>query len=379
MIYFDNAATTFPKPENVYKEMDFCARNYAVNVGRGQYEMSDNATIIVEDTRKKLLDFFNAKNANIIFSPSATIALNQVIRGQDFSKIKNVYISPFEHNAVIRTLNYLRKIYMFNIHYFNINRNPFEFDIDEISKQFSEYSPDLLIVSHASNVCGVVAPISEIFNLSKKFGAINIVDVAQSAGIVDIFFSKWKIDFLVFAGHKGLMGPLGIAGIILNSSSKYLLPYITGGTGYDSINPFMPDSVPAKYEAGSININAIVGLSAALDFMKTKEYLKLKNKDFEMLYEFEKILSCCDDVKIIGETYKGDRVPVISMVHEDYSPDELGLILNKNNIAVRTGLHCSPLAHKFFSTSPAGTVRFSFGIFNQIEELNYLKQILEVL
>lgn len=379
MIYFDNAATTFPKPEKIYKEMDYCARNYAVNVGRGQYSLSDDATIIVEDTRKKLLDFFNAKNAQVVFSSSATIALNQVIRGIDFSNIKNVYISYFEHNAVLRTLNYLKEQYKFNIHYLNIKRNPFGYEIDEIRKQFNEYCPDLLIISHASNVCGAVAPIYQILNLSKNFGAINIVDVAQSAGIIDINYSLWEIDFLVFAGHKGLLGPFGIAGFILKNSNNSIIPYITGGTGFDSINPFMPNVVPSKYEAGSLNINAVVGLNASLKFMQTDEYLSLKNNDYEMLNEFEKIISCFDEIKIIGANYNGERVPVISIIHEDYSPDELGLILNKNNIAVRTGLHCSPLAHQFFSTIPAGTIRFSFGIFNKIDELNKLKQILEEL
>ncbi len=378
MIYFDNAATTYPKPECVYQAMDDCARNYAVNVGRGQYSLSDTATFIVEDTRRKLLNFFNAKKANIIFTPSATIALNQVINGQNFSKIKNVYISPFEHNAVIRTINYLKKIYDFELHYIALEKNPFLYDLDNISKQFIQNPPDLVILSHASNVCGAVIPAEYIFKLSKIYQAINILDTAQTAGIIKIEYDAWYIDYLVFAGHKGLLGPLGVAGFISKNSGIKLLPLLKGGTGYDSINPYMPEEFPSKFEAGSLNINAIAGLNAALEFFNSYEYKIKKDNDYNILNTFEEILSEYDDeLTILGSNYQGNRVPVISVIHEYYAPDELGLILNNHNIAVRTGLHCAPNTHKFFSTLPAGAVRFSFGIFNKLEELGLISTIME--
>ena len=377
MIYFDNAATTFPKPETVYKAVDNCSRNYAVNVGRGQYELSDFATIVVEKTRKKLLEFFNASFSNVIFSPSATIALNQILRGLDYSKIKNVYISPFEHNAVIRTLNYLQKEYNFNLYIMKVNLNPFKFDLEYIDSQFKVNPPDLLVVSHASNVCGAVVPVEKIFEMAKNYEAITILDTAQTAGIIDIYYNDWFIDFLVFAGHKGLLGPFGIAGFIIKNNNVMLTPIISGGSGHNSIEPLMPDELPYKYEAGSLNINAIAGLNASLDFFKSEEYKKIKGNDFKILREFEILLNDFGEFSIYGNAYQGQRVPVISINHEDYSPDELGIILNKYDIAVRTGLHCSPLVHKFFSTLPAGSVRFSFGLFNTSSELNSLKMIME--
>jgi len=379
MIYFDNAATTFPKPEQVYKTLDECARGYAVNVGRGQYELSDTATIIVEKTREKLLKYFVASSAKVVFTPSATIALNQVLRGLNFTKIKNVYISPFEHNAVYRTLNYLKKENNFNIHILNVKRKPFMFDLEEIEQQFKDKAPDLIVISHASNVCGAVAPVEPIFKLGKLYGAITVLDTAQTAGIIDVYYDKWTIDYLIFAGHKGLLSSFGVAGFILKDTDCSLYPLLSGGTGYDSINPFMPSESPSKYEAGSLNINAISSLNASLDFLMQEDYWKYKKKELQVMEAFEKIVMDFDEIEVYGNDFVGERVPVISINHEDYSPDEFGIILNKQNIAVRTGMHCSPLAHKFFGTSPAGTVRFSFGIFNYIDELKSFEQILEEL
>ena len=379
MIYFDNAATSFPKPEQVYKTLDECARGYSVNVGRGQYELSDTATIIVEKTREKLLKYFYARTAKVVFTPSATIAINQVLRGIDYKNIKNIYISPFEHNAVYRTLNYLQKVNVFNINILKVNRKPFMYDLEVIEKQFKERKPDLIVISHASNVCGVVAPVSSIFNLAKYYGAITVLDTAQTAGIIDIFYDKWFVDYLIFAGHKGLLGSFGAAGFILKETDCSLLPLLSGGTGYDSINPFMPSSLPSKYEAGSLNINAISSLNTSLDFLMNENYSKYRENEFYIMNTFAELLHDLDELEVFGLDYIGEKVPVFSINHEDYSPDEFGIILNKYQIAVRTGMHCSPLAHKFLGSEPAGTVRVSFGIYNSVQELETFEQILKEL
>lgn len=379
MIYFDNAATTFPKPEKVYKMLDDCARKFAVNVGRGQYELTDTATIIVEETRKKLLNYFYASSAKVVFTPSATISINQILRGLKYNNIRNVYISPFEHNAVYRTLNYLKKDNNFNIHILNVSKNPFMYDLDEIKNQFHENSPDLIVISHASNVCGAVAPVETIFKLGKLYGAKTVLDTAQTAGIIDVLFDKWNIDYLIFAGHKSLLSSFGVAGFLIKENDCSLSPLISGGTGYNSINPIMPSELPYKYEAGSLNINAIASLNTSLDFLTTDEYYKYRENEFNVLNAFESIVNENDELQVFGNDYIGERVPVLSIIHEDYSPDEFGLLLNKRNIAIRTGMHCSPLAHSFFGTNPAGTVRFSFGIYNNINEFESFKQLLEEL
>lgn len=380
MVYFDNAATTYPKPEEVYQSMDSCARNYAVNVGRGQYDLSDTASIVVSETRLLLKSLFNAPLSQVIFSPSATVATNQILRGLNFSCINDVYISPFEHNAVVRTLNYLKEIYKFNIHVLSVKRNPFYFDIEEIERDFKINNPDLIIINHASNLCGCVAPVSDIFQLGKNYESINILDTAQTAGILDIYFDRWNIDFLVFAGHKSLYGPFGVAGFLMNDTTNLLIPVISGGSGFDSINEFMPTQLPSRYEAGSLNINAIAGLNTSLKLLTKNEIAYRRDKETKLLKYFENLIDIYfPEFQIIGNNYEGERIAVSSLVHEDYSPDEIGLILNKNGIGVRTGMHCAPLANKFFSTSPSGTVRFSFGIFNTTEEIDLLMKLEEVL
>jgi cysteine desulfurase family protein len=380
MVYFDNAATTYPKPEEVYEALDTCARNYAVNVGRGQYDLSDTASIVVSETRLQLLTLFHSLSSQVIFSPSATIAANQILRGLDFSKIHNVYISPFEHNAVVRTLNYLQKEYNFTINYLSVALRPFAFDLNIIEKDFAINKPDLIILNHASNVCGCVSPASDIFDLSKKSGAINILDTAQTAGIIDIFYDDWQVDYLIFAGHKGLYGPLGVAGFLMKDNFKSLKPLITGGSGFDSINKFMPTQLPSRYEAGSLNINSIAGLNSSLKILNSNEISIRRDNELKLLLYFEEFIEQnFPEFEIIGKNYLGERVAVSSLIHEEYSPDEIGLILNKYGFAVRTGMHCAPLAHAFLGTSPAGTARFSFGIFNTKEEIDLLIKLKEFL
>lgn len=380
MIYFDNAATTFPKPKEVYESLDNCARNYAVNVGRGQYELADTASIVVSETRIKLSKLFHAKSAQVIFSPSATIATNQIIRGLDFSKINNVYISPFEHNAILRTLNYLKIEYCFQIHILSVSLNPYMFELSKIEQDFHLNKPDLILLNHASNVSGSVSPASDIFELGKKYNSVNILDTAQTAGIIDIYYDQWKVDYLIFAGHKSLYGPLGVAGFIMKDSYKLLKPIISGGSGFDSINEFMPNQLPSRYEAGSLNINSIAGLNASLKLLTHDEISNRRKKEINLLLHFEEVIDeFFPEFEIIGNKYIGERVAVSSIIHEEYSTDEIGLILNKYGFGIRTGMHCAPIAHDFFGTSPSGTARFSFGIFNTIEQIDLLIKLREVL
>lgn len=380
MIYFDNAATTFPKSEEVYLALDNCARNYAVNVGRGQHDLSDKATILVYKTRLQLKTLFNAKLAQVIFSPSATIATNQILRGLNFSKIQNIYISPFEHNAIIRTLNYLKKQYNFSIHFLSVSNNPFFYNIDDIKKDFLVNKPDLIVLNHASNMCGCVAPAFEIFQMGKIYDSINILDTSQTAGIIDIYYDNWFVDYLIFAGHKSLYGPLGIAGFLMKDNYRLLEPVISGGSGFDSINEYMPSQLPSRYEAGSLNINAIAGLNASLNLLSNSEISSRREKEYTLLKYFENFITeWFPEFEIIGNNYLGRRIAVSSIIREDYSPDEMGLILNKIGFAVRTGMHCAPLANDFFGTSPTGTVRFSFGIFNTKKEIDSLIKLKEVL
>jgi len=183
--YFDNAATTFPKPEEVYLFMDNFYRECGVNVGRGQHKLAARATALVEETRALLLELNHCPNRKVVFTPSATEALNIVIRGVALKNDANIYITPFEHNAVTRILHYLGDTRGLNLHTLAFDKYEFAYDIDKIKCQFTNAVPDVVVLSHASNVCGVIAPISEICALSKKYGAINIIDMCQTMGLID--------------------------------------------------------------------------------------------------------------------------------------------------------------------------------------------------
>lgn len=216
-IYLDNAATTFPKPEVVYSSMDKFLREKCVNAGRGSYNLAQDATNLIDETRKQVLELVNATlDKKVIFSPSATIAINQVLRGLEWNNIKNVYVSPFEHNAIMRTLHSLQKENEFNINIIPFDNMTFELNKDDLRVMYSTKEPDLVIMSHVSNVTGYILPIKECHELGKKYNPINIVDCAQSLGVVkvDVKEDFSECDFIIFAGHKSLYGPFGVGGFI---------------------------------------------------------------------------------------------------------------------------------------------------------------------
>lgn len=368
-VYFDNAATTFPKPEEVYMFMDQFYRQNGVNVGRGQHKLALTASNLVTETRQLLLELFHCPNKKIVFTHTATEAMNIILRGITIGDNFNIYLSPFEHNAVTRVIHYLEKKYKLNIYTLSVDKYTLKYDLEQISNQFAENKPNVVVVSHASNVCGVVAPIEQICRLSKKYDAVNIIDIAQTAGLIDTDLSSAHFDFAVFAGHKTLYGPLGVAGFVCTGT---ILPdpLIYGGTGVDSASQDLPNSIPERYEVASPNIMAIAGLNAALKWSRRigiESIYEIEEKNHQRLIN---ILSQFDNIRIIGPEDFSDGIGVVSCVFEGYSSDGVGQILSDNDIAVRTGLHCAPYAHKFLNTFPAGTVRFSVSYFNEEDDYN---------
>jgi len=374
--YFDNAATTFPKPESVYTNMDRFYRQFGVNAGRGQYQLADRATKLIAETRELLLDMFHCPQKQVVFTPSATEAMNVTIQGLSWRDGINVYLSPFEHNAVSRTINYIGQRYKINVFELGVDKQSLKYDLERILYQFQENAPHLLVVSHASNVCGIIAPIDRIFSLAKKYGAITIVDMAQTAGLIDIDLNAVQADFAVFAGHKTLYGPFGIAGFISNRI-KELNPLIYGGTGIDSANPNLPEDIPERFEVGSQNIVAIAGLNAAIKWIHDTGmeniWRKEQNNKKELLTLFERY----PNIRVVTSTEDIEQIGVISCVFTGYSSDDIGRILNDRMIAVRTGLHCSPAAHRFLGTMPNGTVRFSVNYFNDVSDFQMLHEALD--
>ena len=374
MAYFDNAATTFPKPEEVYQYMDSFYRNYGVNIGRGSYDTAITASSVMEDTRNLLLELFHAQGKKVLFQPTATEALNLVLRGLPWQDGMVVYVTPFEHNAVTRTLNYIQKDYKLRIIELAVDRNTLSYQLEKIAYQFQDTQPSVVIASHASNVCGVIAPIEKIFPLAKKYSAVTVADMSQTAGLVDVDLIAAQVDYAVFAGHKTLYGPFGASGAIVPPNVD-LLPLIFGGTGIESANPLMPDILPEKYEAGSHNVQAIAGLYAALKWSKKTGISAIRERESKAR---ERLLNILSDYPFI-HTIKGEAatVGVVSCTFDGYSSDSIGQVLNEQGIACRVGLHCAPTAHRFLGTFPAGTVRFSVGYFTTEKDFEKLQAALD--
>lgn len=375
MAYFDNAATTFPKPDCVYQYMDEFYRKNGANVGRGRYGLVQSTEIMVKDTRTRVADLLHCPAKQVVFEPTATIALNIIIQGIIESGAVNIYISPFEHNAVTRVLHHYDESGKIKMYQLSVSTE-LQYDFQRIRYQFDSIRPDLVIVSHGSNVCGLVSPVEEIFALAKRYGAVTLADMAQTAGLVDCNVGLESFDFAVFAGHKTMYGPTGISGFVMNSDIK-MPTVIFGGTGYDSANQDMPESLPERYEMGTLNIAGIAGLNAALRWIEERSVEWLWEREQENRERLLEILQGFDFVKIVGN-YEGCKyVGIVSCLIEGISSDSAGGIFSQGGVAVRAGLQCAPLAHRFLGTYPVGTVRFSVSNFTCEDDFGILKNVLE--
>lgn len=375
MAYFDNAATTYPKPDCVYDFMDSFYRTSGANAGRGNYKFAQSAESLIGDTRKKIQVLLHCQAKQVVFEPTATIALNIIIQGIIEGGAVNIYISPFEHNAVTRTLHHFEEQGKIKVNQLTVS-NDMVYDIERIRYQFDTDKPDFVIVSHASNVFGLIAPVEDIFALAKKYDAITLVDMSQSAGLVDLNVGLTTIDFAVFAGHKTLYGPTGVSGFVMNPAVKFP-SVIFGGTGYESANQNMPEDLPQKYEMGTLNIVGIAGLNAALGWTLNLTIDAIREKEAENRRRLIELLGRYSYIKIIGNYELCNYVGIVSCIIEGISSDSAGPVFDRCGIAVRTGLHCAPLAHQFMGTFPAGTIRFSVNYFTTDKDFEELKQALD--
>lgn len=371
--YFNNAATTFPKPEEMYSFMDNYYRQAGINIGRGGLSTGNK---LINETRNFITDLFHCPNKKVVLVSSATEAINIILQGLKMNDNYNIYISPFEHNAVTRVLNHLQTIHNLNIKELYVDKKTLQYDLEKIKYQFSENKPNLVIINHASNVCGLIAPIEDICIMSKQHGAINIVDMCQTAGLIDTDLSKNIYDFNVFAGHKTMYGPFGIGGFICDGNIQ-LEPLIYGGAGLDSANIRVPETIPERFEVGSQNILAIAGLNASLKWIKDTGITNIFQKEKENYNRLISLLKEYSNINIIGYNEANEYVGVVSCIFDGYSSDNIGQILGERGIEVRTGLHCSPSAHRFLGTFPEGTVRFSVGYFNNSNDFELLRGALD--
>ncbi len=370
MIYFDNAATTYPKPQCVYEAVSYGMQNYSFNAGRGSYEVARNTFKMIDDTRKKIASIVSSKKENVIFTSSATESLNNIIYGLDLKKGDTVFVSPFDHNAIVRTVHATGA---------NIEIIPFDSETWILNeKKYNDMlvlkKPKAIIISHISNVTGYELPYSKIFEMGKVFNTINVLDSAQGFGIYSV--NPNNVDFLVFAGHKSLYAMFGIAGYI-NISSFQLKVIKVGGTGSDSLNVETPSEFPNRFEAGSLNSIGIYSINQSLEFLLHNNFEK---KEKELVNYFVKKVSFLSKIKVYLPI---DYIScgIISLNVEGYKADEVGMILSEDyDICVRTGYHCAPLIHDFLGCKEyAGTVRISIGIFNTKDDIDVLIDALEAL
>ena len=298
-----------------------------------------------------------------------------IIQGTIAGGAKNIYISPFEHNAVTRTLNHFEQRGEISVTELSVT-NELEFDFTKIRKQFEQMRPDFVIVSHASNVIGLIAPVEEIFSMAKVYGAVTLVDMAQTAGLVELNVGLETIDFAVFAGHKSLFAPTGIGGFVINPSIK-LEPLIFGGTGYDSANQDMPMTLPERFEPGTLNVVGIAGLNAALKWIQSRTTKNLFAAEKCCRRKLLELFADYDFLSVIGNVAGRNYVGIVSCRISGISADDAGNIFAERGISVRTGLHCAPIAHKFLGTFPAGTIRFSVNCMTSDKDFAELREVLE--
>ncbi len=375
MIYLDNAATSFPKSESVYQEMDRVNRTLSVNSGRGSYKAAKEASEIIASTREKLLELFDAKGiADVILTPSITHAINQVLYGLELKNDSVVYLTPYEHNAVARCIELLRQRHGFTVKSLPLKKD-LQIDLDKTQYEFSVNPPTLLVMNAVSNVTGYVLPIQELSDMAKQFDSLVMIDTAQAAGLININMSKLRADIICFAGHKSLGGPFGVGGFLLKDG-VVLGKYLAGGTGSNSLNLDMPDDVPGRYEASSPNIVAIAGLLAALKEANVKEHYK---RVLELTEYTKEKLKKLPQIRLLGET--PNQVGIVSFALPEYNSTDIGEILdNEFDIAVRTGYHCCPYIHSYLNDQIyGGTVRIGIGQNNTVEDIDYMLNALYTL
>src|SRR3989338_32457 len=368
-IYLDNAATSFPKPESVYKAVSDTLRKYGSSPGRGGHKMSIQTERLIFETRERIASFFNVpSSSNVIFTFNVTMGINLTLKG--FLKAgDHVLTSSMEHNAVMRPLKRLEKESIGKT-VVQCSKEGF-LNPKDIEK---EIKPDtkLIVITHASNVVGTILPIREVGEIAKKKGIAFLVDAAQSAGLLPIDVQRDNIDMLGCTGHKSLFGPQG-TGFLYIKDGLDIKPLIEGGTGSNSESDEMPDFFPDKFQAGTLNTPGIAGLGAGIEFIQNEGLKKIRAKELHLTTEIMNGLKNIKGVKLYGSLNPLDRVAVVSFNIEGKDPADVGNILNeKYDIMSRVGLHCAPNAHRTIGTFPEGTVRVSVGYFNTEGDIDKL-------
>lgn len=374
MIYFDNSATTYPKPPNVNRGTSYALKQYCFNVGRGGYKQSIRAAEKVYEVREKIADMFGFLPQNVIFTKNCTEALNIAIKGSVRAG-EHVIISDLEHNSVSRVVEALKQNGIIDY-----DKAKYSFDDDETVANFDALirpNTTAIICTHSSNAFGVTFPIARIGALCKRRGVRFIVDGAQAAGVADINAKRDNIDILCAPGHKCLFGNMG-TGFLAISESTELLPLMEGGTGSDSLSLSQPHYAPDRFEAGTLNNPGIISIGEGIDYIKAMGREKIYQHEMSYAKYIYKNLEKIDDIRLYTPAPETNRtMPIISFNLKDYTSEKVANELAKEEICVRGGYHCAPLAHEHFGTMDSGTVRISPGCFNNEKECARLINVIK--
>jgi len=377
MIYLDNAATSWPKPCEVLKAMTEVLEIAGGNPGRSGHSLSIKAARVMYDTRESIASFFNSNDPlRVIFTSNATHAINIVIRGL-LKPGDSVVTSSMEHNAVMRPLRDLEKKGL------DLRIVPCTPDgclnVKDVSRAVNG-NTRLIVINHASNVVGTILPIAEIAPIAHHVGALLLVDAAQTAGAVPIDMQAMQIDFLAFTGHKSLMGPPGIGGLIIgdNVDASKIEPLMRGGTGSQSELEEHPERLPDKFESGTPNIVGIAGLYAGIQWVTGRGVKEIRSYEKELIWALIMGLKNISGIKIYGTLDPEKATAIISFSISGRRVSELGLRLDEEFcIMSRVGLHCAPAAHKTIGSFPEGTVRLAPGVFTTMDDIKKAIRALE--
>ena len=369
MIYFDNGATTYPKPESVFRQTVTGFKKYSFNSGRGGYGASISTSEKIYNVREKIGSMFGAEPQNIAFTKNCTEALNMAIKGL-VKKGDHIIISSLEHNAVFRPVYALH-----NAGYIDFDIADFSFDEDETVANFERLirrNTSLIACMHSSNVFGVVFPIEKIGEMAKRHNIKFVVDCAQSAGVLAVNMKDFHIDALCAPGHKSLYGAMG-TGFVALADNLDIATITEGGTGSESLNPNQPAALPDRLESGTLNNTGIISLGAGIDFINNHKMENIYNHELMLSNYIYNGLEKIPNVKLYcPKPEKNKNVPLLSFNFGDYSSEKVAGYLAQNNIAVRAGLHCAPLAHKHFGTVETGTVRICPSVFTTKKDCEIL-------
>lgn len=369
LIYFDNSATSWPKPPGVAEAMVHFLTGIGASPGRSGHQLAIEASRIVYDTREKICTLFNAPDPlHVVFTKNITEAINLVLCGL-LKPGDHVITSSMEHNSVMRPLRALEEV---GVEITVVQCTPDGMLDPYLIEKEIQANTRLVIINHSSNVIGTLLPIREIGEITQKYDVLFLVDTAQSAGRVVIDMAKDHIDLLAFTGHKSLLGPMGTGGLVLGDrvDSTRIAPLIRGGTGSRSEKERQPEFLPDAFEGGTQNAVGIAGLGAGIDWVIEKGVRSIREYEIQLTQQLIDELKMIPGVTVCSPLDARINTGTVSFNISGLTPSEVGLSLDEDfDVLSRVGLHCAPAAHKTIGTYPSGTIRFGLGIFNTSQEV----------